>query len=252
MASGIIFTAPAETDAATKITATKASAESVNSISGIVGIWREENVPAPKLLTINADGTYDLLYGDGGVAHGTVKVTFSEMPDRSKIPWYSLYDSDGDFWTGFLKDRTISEQTELWSGQDGAAKFVRAPENSYHETSAGVKAEDYLGVWTSGRISAVIQKSGGGYEVNIRWAASPASGGTWIYHCAYNEYAGILICNGGGIHSDYEFVKGSGLRSEEKYSDGYAAFVLRGGALIWLDGKESFGDSVTLRKNSSN
>ena len=216
MASGFIFTAPAETFAETKISATKASAESITSINGIVGIGREENVPAPKLLTINANGTYALLYGDGGVAHGTVKVTFSEMPDRAKIPWYSLYDSDGDFWTGFLKDRTISEQTELWSGQDSAAKFVRAPENAYHETSAGVKAEDYLGVWTSGRISAVIQKSGG------------------------------------GSHMDYEFVKGSGLRSEEKYSDGYGTFVLRDGVLTWLDGKESFDDSVALRKNSSN
>ena len=232
LASGFIFTAPAETFAETKISATKASAESITSINGIVGIWREENVPAPKLLTINANGTYALLYGDGGVAHGTVKVTFSEMPDRAKIPWYSLYDSDGDFWTGFLKDRTISEQTELWSGQDSAAKFVRAPENAYHETSAGVKAEDYLGVWTSGRISAVIQKSDGGYEVNIRWAASPASGG--------------------GSHNEYEFVKGSGLRSEEKYSDGYGTFVLRDGVLTWLDGKESFDDSVALRKNSSN
>ena len=216
MASGFIFTAPAETFAETKISATKASAESITSINGIVGIGHEENVPAPKLLTINANGTYALLYGDGGVAHGTVKVTFSEMPDRAKIPWYSLYDSDGDFWTGFLKDRTISEQTELWSGQDSAAKFVRAPENAYHETSAGVKAEDYLGVWTSGRISAVIQKSGG------------------------------------GSHMDYEFVKGSGLRSEEKYSDGYGTFVLRDGVLTWLDGKESFDDSVALRKNSSN
>lgn len=216
LASGFIFTAPAETFAETKISATKASAESITSINGIVGIGHEENVPAPKLLTINANGTYALLYGDGGVAHGTVKVTFSEMPDRAKIPWYSLYDSDGDFWTGFLKDRTISEQTELWSGQDSAAKFVRAPENAYHETSAGVKAEDYLGVWTSGRISAVIQKSGG------------------------------------GSHMDYEFVKGSGLRSEEKYSDGYGTFVLRDGVLTWLDGKESFDDSVALRKNSSN
>ena len=249
-AVGILLTALAETHAAKTVTV----AESVvaKNIGGIVGVWREQNVPEPKLLTVNADGTYQLLYGGGGAAYGTVKVTFDEHPDGSKSEWYTFSDGDGEFWIAFAKDDNSDEQTELRSAHDGATHFARADENIYHATSAGVTADDYLGVWGCGRCTIDISSNGDDYVVDVQWASSAAEGSHWTYRCAYNDYCAILICNGGGVREDYVFTVDGAGTFDKKYGDGYCAFVLRNGTLTWLDRKENAGDSMTFVHSPTN
>ena len=239
---GILLTTPAETHAETTIATTESAA--VKNIRGIVGIWREEGVPEPKLLTINEDATYQLLYGGGGEAYGTVKLTFELHSDASKSAWYSFYDNDGEFWISFAKDENSAKQNELLSGHDGAIRFLRAPESDFHKTSADISVEDYLGTWGSGKCTVEISADGDGYLVNIKWANSAAEGSQWTYRCTYNDYSAILICNGGGTRTNYTFTaSGKGI-FEQKYGDGYATFVLRKGKLIWQDKKENAGDSM--------
>lgn len=249
-AVSILLTVPAETYAAKTVT----TAESVaaKNIGGIVGIWREQGVPEPKLLTVNANGTYQLLYGGGGAAYGTVKVTFDERPDGSKSEWYTFSDIDGEFWIAFAKDDNPAEQTELRSGHDGATHFVRADENVYHYTSAGVTAKDYLGIWGCGRCTIDITRDGTDYVVNIKWASSAAEGSHWTYRCTYNAHSAILICNGDGVREDYNFTASGTGTFDRKYSDGYCTFVLREGTLTWLDGKENAGDSMTFLHSPTN
>ncbi|MBQ3450714.1 MAG: hypothetical protein IJG32_00405 [Selenomonadaceae bacterium] len=249
-AVGILLTVPAKTHAAKTVTVAESVA--AKNICGIVGVWREQNVPEPKLLTISADGTYQLLYGGGGVVYGTVKLTFDEHPDGSKSEWYTLYDGNGEFWIAFAKDKNPAEQTELRSGHDGATYFARADENIYHNTSAGVAADDYLGVWGCGRCTIDIAADGDNYVVDINWASSAAEGSNWTYHCAYNAHCAILICNGGGVREDYVFTEDGAETFDRKYSDGYATFVLREGTLTWLDRKENVGDSMIFLNSPPN
>ncbi|MBQ6131641.1 MAG: hypothetical protein IJL12_04805 [Selenomonadaceae bacterium] len=249
-AVGILLTVPAKTHAAKTVTVAESVA--AKNICGIVGVWREQNVPEPKLLTISADGTYQLLYGGGGVVYGTVKLTFDEHPDGSKSEWYTLYDGNGEFWIAFAKDKNPAEQTELRSGHDGATYFARADENIYHNTSAGVAADDYLGVWGCGRCTIDIAADGDNYVVDIKWASSAAEGSNWTYHCAYNAHCAILICNGGGVREDYVFTEDGAETFDRKYSDGYATFVLREGTLTWLDRKENVGDSMIFLNSPPN
>ena len=249
-AVGILLTVPAETHAAKTVTV--AETVDAKNIGGIVGVWSEQNVPEPKLLTVNADGTYQLLYGGGGVAYGTVKLTFDEHPDGSKSEWYTLYDGDGEFLIAFAKDNNPAEQTELRSGHDGATYFARADENIYHYTSAGVTAKDYLGIWGCGRCTINITADGDDYVVDVQWASSAAEGSHWTYRCAYNAHCAILICNGGGVREDYVFTEDGAATFDRKYSDGYSSFVMREDKLTWLDRKENVGDSMIFLHSPAN
>ncbi len=244
--------------------ATNAAAVSDNSLQGIAGTWREEGVPGARVLTIYADGTYDLLYEDGK-AFGTVRVTSEEHPDGSKSlwysfyeegglsledkdtasPWYSAYNSANKLWAAFPRDGAAT-QTELRSGQDGAMRFVRNRNDGYHETGAGVKATDYVGVWGCGRCTAVISREGAGYLVEIQWASNAAEGSRWTYHCTYDNDAAILFSNSrsNGTRTDYAYTEENSVTNKEIYNDGSAVFILRNGTLTWQDKKENAGEDM--------
>ena len=113
---------------------------------------------------------------------------------------------------------------------------VNATENNYHEMSTGIKADDYLGVWHSGKCVVVIKKEESGYSANIHWAGNAATGGIWDYHCTYDSHSAILVCNGGGVHAEYSPGQDD-LIFDKKYNDGSCTFSLREGVLIWHDNK---------------
>lgn len=256
--------------AAEKAAGTEAQTQALvgeKSIQPIAGTWREAGVADARSLIIYADGKYELAYKDGK-AFGTVKVTFEEHPDGSKSywytflegggvvledkdtasPWYKAYTSANEFWAGFAKDEKVMTQTDLRSGQDGALHFVRDVEGGYDKTSAGIKAEDYLGVWGCGRCSAVVSREGAGFLVEIQWASSAAEGSRWVYHCTYDNYAAILFNDGGGTRIDYVYREDGTGKDTMAYNDGFGIFVLRDGKLTWQDKKENVGNEVDFTK----
>lgn len=260
--------AAANTRSDTTVSA-QASAVGASSIQPIAGVWREAGDPEPRVLTIYADGAYELVYPEGK-AFGTVRLTDEEHPDGSKSfwysfyeeggltledagsedPWYSAYASDNEFWTAFAKVDGVSTQTDLYSGQDGAMHFVRGWEEDYHATSIGVKAADYVGVWGNGRCSIVISQEGAGYLVEIQWASSAAEGSRWTYHCTYDNDAAILFSNSrsNGTRIDYVFTEDGKGTDKEIYNDGSAVFVMRNGTLTWQDKKENFSEGMGFLK----
>lgn len=247
----------------------KVPAAGAGSLQPIAGVWREAGDPEPRVLTIYADGAYELVYPEGK-AFGTVRLTAEEHPDGSKsfwysfyeeggltledagsaAPWYSAYTSANKLWTAFAKEDGAATQTDLRSGQDGAMHFVRGWEEDYHATSIGVKAADYVGVWGNGRCSIVISQEGAGYLVEIQWATSAAEGSRWIYHCTYDNDAAVLFSNSrsNGRRIDYVFTEDGKGTEKEVYNDGSAVFVLRNGALTWLDKKENFSEDMKFIK----
>lgn len=110
-------------------------------IRDIVGVWFEDGEQAldPRILTIQADGTYILDYKGGGSADGTIVVETEEHPDGTETVWYSFYESDGNLWTGF--QRTAEQpQNDLYSGHDGEQHFQRATSVNAPETTESTDA----------------------------------------------------------------------------------------------------------------
>lgn len=248
------------------IAAQKAAAL-IDSIQPIVGTWRETGATDARSLVIYADGKYEMTYKDGK-SFGMVKVTTEEHPDGSKSywysflegggvvledkntasPWYSAYTSANEQWAAFAKDEKKATQKDLYSGQDGAMHFVRYAENDYEKKRAGIKAEDYLGVWGSGRCSAVISREGNGFLIEIQWASNAAEGSRWVYHCSYDNFAAILFSNGDGTRIDYVYAENGTSKENMVYNDGHALFVLRDGIMRWQDKKENMDNGVEFTK----
>ena len=242
---------------------------SESSLQPIAGVWREAGDPEPRVLTIYADDTYELVYPEGK-AFGTVKVTSEEHPDGSKSlwysfyekggltlenagsasPWYSAYTSANKLWAAFAKEEGVVTQVDLRAGQDGSMHFVRGWENDYHETSKGVKADDYLGIWGCGRCTATVSREGAGYLVEIQWASSAAEGSRWIYHCTYDNDAAILFSNrrSNGTRIDYAYSEDGNVSDKMIYNDGESIFVLRNDTLTWQDKKENAGENMEFFK----
>ena len=247
--------------------AAQKTAAVIDSIQPIVGTWRETGATDARSLVIYADGKYAMTYKDGK-SFGMVKVTTEEHPDGSKSywysflegggvvledkntvsPWYAAYTSANKLWAAFAKDEKKATQKDLYSGQDGAMHFVRYAENGYEKKRAGIKAEDYLGVWGSGRCSAVVSREGNGFQVEIQWASNAAEGSRWVYHCSYDNFAAILFSNGDGTRIDYVYAENGTSKENMVYNDGHALFVLRDGRMLWQDKKENTGNGVEFTK----
>ena len=265
--SGAVDTESAMAAANTAMAQTRNAAVSEYSIQPIAGTWREAGVADARSLIIYADGKYEMTYKDGR-AFGKVKVTAEEHPDGSKSywysflesggvvledkntasPWYSAYTSANEQWAAFARDEKAATQTDLYSGHDGAMHFVRYAENGYAGTGLGIKADDYVGIWSCGRCNAVISREGDGYLVEIQWASSAAEGSRWVYHCTYDNYAAILFSNGNGTRTDYVYSEEGVSRDTMAYNDGRALFVLRVGKMIWQDKKENTDNGVEFIK----
>lgn len=221
--------------------------KSDTSIQGLIGIWYEADVLDSRTLTVKPDYTYELAYKGGGTAFGTVGVTAEEHPDGSKSYWYMFYESDGKFWAGFAKNDDGSVQNELWSGQDGAMHFVRSLNNKYGSAES-VAAKDYLGVWSVGRINAVIEKKDSDYIATVKWSTSAAQQTIWTYPCRYDANQAILTCNGMGSCVEAVYSEDGTYQAKLVYEDGSCDFVLRNGVLTWYDKKQGAGSEVELRR----
>lgn len=266
---GAAEAAPVSTEAPLSESAAQSmDAARESSLQPIVGTWREAGDPEPRVLTIYADGAYELVYPEGK-AFGKVKVTAEEHPGGEKTLWYSFYEIGGvtledtdtdapwyaaftsanELWAAFAKDGAAATQTDLRSGHDGALHFVRGEESGYHETGKNVKADDYLGVWGCGRATAVISREATGYRVEIQWAKNAAEGSRWVYQCTYDNYAALFFSNGNGTRTDYTFTEDGNGTDMPVYNDGRATFVLRKGKLAWKDEKENAGEDMEFVKS---
>jgi hypothetical protein len=220
-------------------------AKSNAAIQSIIGVWNLKGAPDETLLAIHKDGTYEFMdKGGDGSCYGTVKVVSEKHPDGSITRWYNFYKSDGTQWIGFTKNEAKKVETDLFSGHDGAAHFVRRLENKYSKTGKNINADSYLGTWACGRCTLVIEKEDRGYLVNVKWASSAADGSNWTYHCVYDDYSAILLCNGSGTRVDYAFDDSGKESCEERYNNGTGIFVMRKGVLTWQDKKENAGESI--------
>lgn len=223
----------------------QAEAAAPADIKEIAGSWHEEDVADVRTLTVNGNGTYELGYKGGGVAYGTVKVSWEQHPDGTYSPWYNFYESDGTLWMGFAKGEE-SPQHDLWSGQDGAVHFAR--NDVYHATSEGVTPEGYLGIWGLGRCTVDISRDGELYMVNIKWASSAAENTVWTYPCTYDAYEGILFCRGQGVKTNYVWGEAGQESSQTVYENGSCTLVMREGVLTWDDEIENAGGGMELLK----
>ena len=68
------------------------------SIQAIIGTWREGDSLDARVLRVNPDYTYELVYRGGGTSCGTVRVIGEEHPDGTYSPWYSFDEVDGKNW----------------------------------------------------------------------------------------------------------------------------------------------------------
>ena len=219
------------------------------SIQAIIGTWREGDALDARVLRVNPDYTYELVYRGGGTSCGTVRVIGEEHPDGTYSPWYSFDEVDGKNWAMFPKndvDGTL--QKDLWSGQDGALHFIRFDNYEYSGKTEGITPESYLGVWGCGRCTIVINKEDNRYTADISWANSAAEHRVWTYSCRYDKDSAILVCPGNGLCTD-AIVYDNGKETDVNvYDDGSCELVLRDGVLKWYDNKDKAGQDMEFLK----
>ena len=233
------------------------SAEEASGVDVIAGTWYETDVLDSRTLTVNNDGSYELAYRGGGAAYGTVSV---ETDDNGAVK-YCFYEEDGTLWAAFDCNERVSD---LYSEDDGGLHFVGSEyvdenEDSFdtlndfedaeflHETSEGVDAEAYEGMWACDRCSITIEDAGNGeYSVYITWANSAEECAEWLYTCTYDEYTATLVCDGTGTLSNVVYKDDGTEDYTDVYTDGTAAFIMREGTLTWLDMKENAGDGMVF------
>ena len=184
-----------------------------------------------------------ITHADKTIDEGTVSLEYSLNPDGEKEFWYNLYFYDGKFVMGFSTgDNTHVD--DLYAGQSGEPHFVRESNGVF----SGSDAEDYLGVWACGRITADIEEEDGSYLVNIHWSSSAAEGTVWEYKCSYDADRGILRCDGNGVCTDYIFDEDGNETSTTVYTDGTATFEIGDGVLYWNDEKEDMCNELELMR----
>lgn len=151
--------------------------------------------------------------------------------------------------TDYAPNGDIQDPETVYS--DGTAKFnIKGGTLFWEDSKEGtarqvgfgkvcLSAEDFLGVWAVGRITATIEEDGGEYLVNIHWSSSAAEGSVWEYRCTFD--GGVLRCDGNGTRTDYVYDEDGNNTDTQVYNDGCATFEIKDGTLVWNDEKEDEG-----------
>ncbi len=117
----------------------------MHDVSEISGTWDEVDTLYPRTLIIRDDGSFNLIFIDGRLMYGTVKVEDIGYPNGSMQTWFNLYDENNEFYTGF-EATSQTPLNDLYTGQDGSQHFVRyiEPEHKYStDELQKMAAKDY-------------------------------------------------------------------------------------------------------------
>lgn len=208
------------------------------SLSSISGTWRENSEAGVKVLMIDSDGGYLLLYEVGATERGSVKIETENNQNQSKSePRFVFYSETGDLWAESTGNADYSSELLLESGGKDM-RFERIDENQ--KTSAN----DYLGMWQCGRCSITISEKGDAYQVNIVWGSSAVEQAEWEYICRYDNETETLICDGGATSADVVYNEKGKKKIDYYYKDGSGSFWARGDVLLWNDNKEGRGNDL--------
>ena len=140
-----------------------------HDVSEIAGTWDEVDTLYPRQLVIRNDGSFTLVFVDGRVMYGTVKVEDIGYPNGSRQTWFNLYDENDAFYTGF-EATSLTPLNDLYTGQDGSEHFVRyiEPEHKYskdelqkmaakdYEEKTGIKPADTHSMTNAGGSVTVV------------------------------------------------------------------------------------------------
>ena len=116
-----------------------------HDVSEIAGTWNEVDTLYPRQLNIRNDSSFTLIFINGRIMYGTVKVEDIGYPNGSRQTWFNLYDENDEFYTGF-EATAVTPLNDLYTGQDGSAHFVRyiEPEHKYStDELQEMAAKDY-------------------------------------------------------------------------------------------------------------
>lgn len=215
--------------------------ESGISIAALNGTWKDDD--GDYIYFHDGDlysGSFVVTYADKTIDEGYVQLEYSLNPDDSKEFWYNLYKYDGEFFLGFGASGDIPLD-DLYAGQSGDPHYTR-------EESGSGSADDFLGVWACGSITASIDRDPAGEYINvdIHWSASASEGATWTYRCTYDESANVLRCKGLGSRVDYSYSEDGTLTDSSVFDGSDAVFEIKDGALTWSDDKEDMDEELEL------
>ena len=215
--------------------------ESGISIAALNGTWKDDD--GDYIYFHDGDlysGSFVVTYADKTIDEGYVQLEYSLNPDDSKEFWYNLYKYDGEFFLGFGASGDIPLD-DLYAGQSGDPHYTR-------EESGSGSADDFLGVWACGSITASIDRDPAGeyITVDIHWSASASEGATWTYQCTYDESANVLRCKGLGSRVDYSYSEDGTLTDSSVFDGSDAVFEIKDGALTWSDDKEDMDEELEL------
>ena len=116
-----------------------------HDVSEISGTWNEVGTLYPRQLVIRNDASFTLVFADGNVMYGTVKVEDIGYPNGSRMTWFDLYDEKDEFYTGF-EATSQTPLNDLYTGLDCSEHFVRyiEPEHKYSTNELQeMAAKDY-------------------------------------------------------------------------------------------------------------
>ena len=140
-----------------------------HDVSEISGTWNEVDTLYPRQLVIRNDASFTLVFADGNVMYGTVKVEDIGYPNGSIMTWFNLYDENDVFYTGF-EATSQTPLNDLYTGQDCSEHFVRyiEPEHKYstdelqemaakdYEEKTGIKPADTHSMTNAGGSVTVV------------------------------------------------------------------------------------------------
>ena len=125
---------------------------------------------------------------------------------------------------------------------------------AFAETTINDVIDDYEGTWVSDRLTLVIESLDDVVYATVYWPDSATEIAQWDYdHLTYDEVADELNTLETGVmtYSTYE-ENGDLISSEERYSDGAAAFKLtEDGNLVWTNYKETPGENEIVFERSN-
>jgi hypothetical protein len=198
------------------------------SVKQFEGLWNNPRNPIRSITFYDCDylsGKFTMQNSDSSLTEGIIRLEYKPYSDGTQEGFYNLYDKNGVLLFSISTNTDIP--FESFVSTDGINSYVRASQDEMGPPLSN----DYIGVWSAGRIYITIEKSGDGYEASVKWSSSAAESTYWTYSCVFTgEY--LDSTNGRCVTSVYD--EDGNESSTVEYTNGCAHFrINENGNLIW-------------------